>query len=42
MRAACSLGLLPADGSGQLDRALKKGEAVALCRKLEKAILGGA
>lgn len=39
--AACALGLLPADGSEPLDRVLTRGEAAALCRKLEKAILGG-
>ena len=41
VRAACALGLLSADGSEQLDRVPTRGEAAALCRKLEKAILGG-
>ena len=39
VRAACALGLLSADGSEQLDRVPTRGEAAALCRKLEKAIL---
>lgn len=34
IRAACSIGLIPADGSEDLKRILTKREAVELCRKL--------
>lgn len=34
IRAACSLGLLAADGSQALDRVLTRGEAVEFCRRL--------
>ncbi len=35
IQAACRLGLLPADGSGNLGRILTRGEAVELCRRLK-------
>lgn len=35
IRAACSIGLIPADGSAGLDRVITRGEAVDLCRKMK-------
>lgn len=35
VRAACSIGLLPADGSADLKHVLTRGEAVELCRRLQ-------
>lgn len=34
VRAACEIGLLPGDGSADLQHILTRGEAVALCRKM--------
>lgn len=35
IRAACSIGLIPADGSAGLNRVITRGEAVDLCRKMK-------
>lgn len=35
VRAACAIGLLPADGSAELNRAVTRGEAVDLCRRMK-------
>lgn len=35
VRAACAIGLIPADGSTNLKRVLTRGEAVDLCRKMK-------
>ncbi|MDE7046055.1 MAG: hypothetical protein K2O97_13825 [Acetatifactor sp.] len=34
VRAACAVGLIPADGSADLTRVITRGEAVELCRKM--------
>ncbi len=35
VRAACAIGLIPADGSADLSRVITRGEAVELCRKMK-------
>ena len=35
VRAACGIGLIPADGSADLKRVITRGEAVELCRKMK-------
>lgn len=35
VRAACAIGLLPPDGSADLNRVITRGEAVELCRKMK-------
>ena len=35
VRAACAIGLIPADGSADLKKVITRGEAVELCRKMK-------